>query len=638
MPHKNRLPYVISQTVPPMYKKQACNKRRKPKLGYLCLYCRRPDRAKQQNNSFRKPVKKNRTDKKMKKYWQILLRYRKSVLLSPFLVLIVALCETVQPLFMAEIVDNGVMKSDLSVVTRIGTYMVLISIAGMLVNVLNVYLSSYTSVGFGTDLRAALFTKIQQLSFAEIDRFSPASLITRLTSDISRIQQVVLMSMRMLLRSPLMLAMAVFFVVRTNAGLALTLIAAIPVLGIAVYLILRKGFPYFLKVQQKIDQLNEVVRENLINIRVVKSFVREDFETKKFIRSSEELRDMVIRASDIIVSIFPVMQLVTNLSIIAILWVGGRKVISGELQVGQLISFVNYLTQVLMSLMLLSMIIMTIARASASSGRILEVLDTMPSLIDTPEGLLNRYRITRGEIRFREVSFRYRDGETDVLRNISFHIQPGQTVAVAGATGSAKSSMVQLIPRLYDVTAGEIVIDGVPVTAYNLAELRSQIGMVLQKNELFSGTIADNLRWGKPDATLSEIEEAARVAQADGFIRSFPEGYDTWLGRGGVNLSGGQKQRLCIARALLRKPRILILDDSTSAVDSETELRIRNNLNRWLGDTTVLIITQRIHTMQSADKIILLDDGGISAVGTPGELLRTSEMYREIYNSQQLIS
>ncbi|MCC8172807.1 MAG: ABC transporter ATP-binding protein/permease [Parabacteroides sp.] len=574
----------------------------------------------------------------MKKYWQILLRYRKSVLLSPFLVLIVALCETVQPLFMAEIVDNGVMKSDLSVVTRIGTYMVLISIAGMLVNVLNVYLSSYTSVGFGTDLRAALFTKIQQLSFAEIDRFSPASLITRLTSDISRIQQVVLMSMRMLLRSPLMLAMAVFFVVRTNAGLALTLIAAIPVLGIAVYLILRKGFPYFLKVQQKIDQLNEVVRENLINIRVVKSFVREDFETKKFIRSSEELRDMVIRASDIIVSIFPVMQLVTNLSIIAILWVGGRKVISGELQVGQLISFVNYLTQVLMSLMLLSMIIMTIARASASSGRILEVLDTMPSLIDTPEGLLNRYRITRGEIRFREVSFRYRDGETDVLRNISFHIQPGQTVAVAGATGSAKSSMVQLIPRLYDVTAGEIVIDGVPVTAYNLAELRSQIGMVLQKNELFSGTIADNLRWGKPDATLSEIEEAARVAQADGFIRSFPEGYDTWLGRGGVNLSGGQKQRLCIARALLRKPRILILDDSTSAVDSETELRIRNNLNRWLGDTTVLIITQRIHTMQSADKIILLDDGGISAVGTPGELLRTSEMYREIYNSQQLIS
>lgn len=573
----------------------------------------------------------------MKKYWQILLRYRKSVMLSPFLVLIIALCETVQPLFMAEIVDNGVMKSDLSVVTRIGTYMVSISIAGMLVNVLNVYLSSYTSVGFGTDLRAALFIRIQQLSFSEIDRFSPASLITRLTSDISRIQQVVLMSMRMLLRSPLMLAMAVFFVVRINAGLALTLIAAIPVLGIAVYLILRKGFPYFLKVQQKIDQLNEVVRENLINIRVVKSFVREEYETKKFIRSSEELRDMVIRASDIIVSIFPVMQLVTNLSIIAILWVGGRKVISGELQVGQLISFVNYLTQVLMSLMLLSMIIMTFARASASSGRILEVLDTEPSLIDTPEGLLNRYRITRGEIRFRNVSFRYRDGETDVLRNISFHIQPGQTVAVAGATGSAKSSMVQLIPRLYDVTAGEILIDGVPVPVYNLAELRSQIGMVLQKNELFSGTIADNLRWGKPDATFDEIEEAARVAQADEFIRSFPEGYDTLLGRGGVNLSGGQKQRLCIARALLRKPRILILDDSTSAVDSETELRIRNNLNRWLGDTTVLIITQRIHTMQSADRIILLDDGGLSAMGTPGELLHTSEMYREIYNSQQLI-
>lgn len=573
----------------------------------------------------------------MNKYWQILKQYKTSLVLSPILVLITVLCETIQPMFMADIIDNGVMKNDLSVVIRIGGYMLLISVAGLAFSIANVYISSYTSISFGTDLRAELFKKIQQLSFADMDKFSTASLITRLTGDISRIQQVVLIALRMMLRSPLLLAMAIFFVVRINAGLAITLIAAVPVMGTAIYLILRKGMPYFLKVQQKVDQLNEVVRENLINIRVVKSFVREEFETKKFVRSSEELRDMVIRASDTIVTIFPVMQLVMNLSIIAILWVGGRKVMAGELQVGQLISFVNYLAQVLMSLMLLSMILMTLARASASSGRIREVLDAMPSLLNTPEGLLDRHRIRKGAIRFRNVSFRYPGGETDVLRHIDFHIQPGETVAVVGATGAAKSSLVQLIPRLYDVTGGELLVDGVPVQDYNLHELRSHIGMVLQKNELFTGTILENLRWGRPGASFEEVETVARIAQADSFIRSFPEGYDTLLGRGGVNLSGGQKQRLCIARALLRRPKILILDDSTSAVDSETELQIRNNLETWLKDTTVVIITQRIHTMQSANRVIVLDDGEVNAIGAPDELMETSAVYREIYNSQQII-
>lgn len=385
------------------------------------------------------------------------------------------------------------------------------------------------------------------------------------------------------------------------------------------------------------DQLNEVVRENLINIRVVKSFVREDFEAHKFKDKSESLRDTVIHASNIIVSIFPVMQLVMNLSIIAILWMGGHKVMTGELKVGELISFVNYLGQVLMSLMMLSMIIMSYARASASSKRILEVLDTQPSLTDTPEGMRSTREIEKGEIAFEKVSFRYGGGETDVLRNISFHIRPGETVAIAGATGSAKSSLVQLIPRLYDVSAGEIRIDGIPVQDYNLRELHARIGMVLQKNELFTGTIAENLRWGKPDATQEELEVAARAAEAHEFICSLPAGYDTLLGRGGINLSGGQKQRICITRALLRKPKILILDDSTSAVDSETELRIRNNLNAWLRDTTVLIITQRIYTMQSANRVILLDDGEIESIGTPEELLERSEMYREIYYSQQIV-
>lgn len=573
----------------------------------------------------------------MKKYWQILKKYKVSLIISPLLVLISVVCETVQPMFMATIVDDGVMLSDLSVITRVGTYMVLVSILGLIITVINVYVSSRTSIGFGTDLRTVLFDKIQQLSFFDIDRFSSASLITRLTNDISRIQQVILMAMRMMLRSPLMLIMAIFFVVRINTDLAMVLLAAVPVLAVSVYFILKKGFPFFLKVQQKIDQLNEVVRENLINIRVVKSFVREDFETDKFTKRSEDLRDIVIRASNIIVSIFPLMQLIMNLSIIAILWVGGRKVMDGELRVGELISFVNYLAQVLMSLMMLSMIIMNFARASASSGRVIEVLNTEPSLTNTPEGELNQYKITRGEIEFKDVCFRYRGGETDVLKDISFHISAGETIAVAGATGSAKTSMVQLIPRLYDVTSGEIRLDGVPIKNYNLDELHDKVGMVLQKNELFTGTIADNLRWGKEDATMEELEEAAKVAQAHDFIMSFPDGYDTLLGRGGVNISGGQKQRICIARALLRKPLILILDDSTSAVDSDTEQKIRASLNELLRNTTVLIITQRINTMQSADRVMILDDGQVNAIGTPQELLENSEMYREIYNSQQIV-
>lgn len=540
-------------------------------------------------------------------------------------------------MFMADIVDNGVMKQDLSVIVRVGAYMIGMSLLGVAFNVMNVYVSSRTSIGFGTDLRTKLFDKIQKLSFFDIDRFSTGSLITRLTSDISRIQLVVLMSMRLMLRSPLLMLMSVFFVIRINKELALVLLAAIPVMGIFIYLILSKGFPYFIKVQQKVDHLNEVVRENLINIRVVKSFVRVDFEERKFTRSSEDLRDMVIRASNIIVTIFPAMQLVMNLSMIAILWVGGGKVMAGELKVGELISFVNYLVQVLMSLMMLSVVTMTFARASASSRRIVDVLDTEPSLENTPVGLRNIYKVGAGDIVFNNVSFRYGGGETDVLRNISFHIPSGETVAVVGATGSAKSSLVQLIPRLYDATSGEVLIDGVSVRDYNLDELHAHIGMVLQKNELFTGTILDNLRWGKPDATMEEIEEATRAAQAHDFIMGFTDGYDTLLGRGGINVSGGQKQRICIARALLRKPKILILDDSTSAVDSETELKIQENLNSLLRDTTVLIITQRIGTMQSANRVIVLEDGEVNAIGTPDELMQTSEVYQEIYHSQQSI-
>lgn len=572
----------------------------------------------------------------MKKYWNILRNYSFSLIISPFLVLITVMCETIQPLYMAEIIDDGVLPKDLSVITDVGIKMVLISIIGLIFSIINVYISSRTSIGFGTDLRSSLFKKIQQLSFSEIDKFNSASLITRLTNDISRIQQVILMGMRLMLRSPLMLIMAIVFVIKINLDLAYILIAVVPILGLSVYLILRKGFPLFMKVQQKVDKLNAVVRENLINIRVVKSFVREDFESAKFTRNSEDLRDMVIKASNIVVSIFPLMQLIMNLSVIAILWVGGEKVISGELKVGELISFVNYLVQILMALMLLSMVIVNIARATASSERILEVLNTDPSLVDTEESLKNKYRVERGEVIFRNVYFRYSGGENDVLKNINFHIHQGETIAVVGATGAAKSSMLQLIPRLYDATMGDILIDGKNVKDYSLSELHSEIGMVLQKNELFSGTIMENLRWGKPDATKEEVEEATKAAQAHDFIQSFSDGYNTLLGRGGINLSGGQKQRICIARALLRKPKILILDDSTSAVDSDTEQKIRYNLDKLLHDTTVFIITQRINTMQSADRVIVLEDGEIDAIGNPKELIEKSKVYQEIYNSQQI--
>lgn len=558
-------------------------------------------------------------------------------MVCPLLVLVTVFSETIQPYLMSQVIDRGVMAADVSVITRIGVMMVAISLAGMAVNMVNVRISSGASTGFGTDLRAALFHKIQSLSFPDIDRFSSASLVTRLTNDVGKIQQLVLMSMRIMLRAPMMLVMAMFFVVRINPTLALVLLAAIPLLAGGVWIILRKGFPYFVRVQRKVDQLNAVVRENLINIRVVKSFVREEFETGKFNRTSEELRDMVIRASNIVILIFPLMQLVLNLSIIAVLWFGGLQVSGGKLSVGELISFVNYLTQVLMSLMMLSMVVMTVARASASSQRIVEVLDAQPSLADTPAGRENNARIERGEVSFRGVHFRYAGGETDVLRNITFDVRAGETIAVAGATGSAKTSMVQLIPRLYDVSEGAVMIDGVDVRDYPLDELHRAVGVVLQQNELFSGTILENLRWGDPSASREAVETAARAAAAHDFIHSFADGYDTVLGRGGVNISGGQKQRLCIARALLRKPKVLILDDSTSAVDAQTELEIRQNLRRMLGGVTVFVITQRIGTMQTADRVLVLDDGRVDALGAPDELMRTSTLYREIVRSQQYI-
>jgi len=434
-----------------------------------------------------------------------------------------------------------------------------------------------------------------------------------------------------------MLLFAVVIAVRINLGLASIIAIAIPVLTVCIYIILRRGLPFFEKVQQKLDRVNAVIQENLINIRVVKSFVREDFEKKKFGKSNDELREIAVKASGMVVLIMPVMQLVMNISIVAIIWFGGNKIISGTFQVGQLMSFITYITQILMSLMMLSMTLMTLARAGASSERILEVLNIKADIVDSPAAKAKNLTVKVGKLQFENVFFKYHDDCNEyVLKNINFTVRPGETIALIGATGSAKSTLVQLIPRLYEVSKGRILVDDVGVRDYTMQNLRERVKLVLQQNVLFSGTINQNIKWGNPKATDEEIVDAAKAAQAHDFIQSLPKQYETVLEQGGVNISGGQKQRLCIARAILLKPAILILDDSTSAVDTATEAKIRETFTNHLQDTTIIIIAQRISSIQSADKIILLDNGEIIGTGTHNELMASNPVYQEIYNSQLL--
>jgi ATP-binding cassette, subfamily B, multidrug efflux pump len=572
----------------------------------------------------------------MKQYLPFFKDYRKALIISTLLVMADVVFEIVQPELMSRIVDRGIQTRDIHYILWTGGVMVFLSLLAIVANTGNIYYSSVASVGFVTGLRKSLFKKILQFSFSNIDRFSSASLTTRMTNDAGTLQEVVMMSLRLLIRSPLMLVSAVIIAIYINRSLASIIAVAIPVLALSIFFILRKGIPLFIRMQEKMDGVNGAVQENLMNARVVKSFVREDFEKGKFAFSNDDLRKIAVRASGTVVMVMPIMQLVMNISIVAILWLGGGKIMAGSLQVGELMSFISYITQILMALMMLSMTIMTFSRASASSRRVLEVLNTEVDITDSPAAVSKDLRISRGKITFNNVFFKYHaEGNEFVLKNINLTVQPGETVALIGATGSAKSTLVQLIPRLYDTSSGQVLIDDADVRNYTLENLRSRVGMVLQKNELFSGTIVQNLRWGNPLATDEEIRAAAKSAQADDFIQSFPAGYSTGLGRGGVNVSGGQKQRLCIAMALLKKPKILILDDSTSAVDTATEARLREAFRTQLKGTTLIIIAQRISSIQSADRIVLLDDGAISAIGTHDELMTTSQAYQEIYYSQQ---
>ncbi len=573
----------------------------------------------------------------MKKYFPFFLKYKKALLLAPSLVIIDVVCEIVQPELMSKIVDLGVKQKNLPYIFQIGGLMVGLSLIAIAANVGNIYYSSHASVGFAAELRKGVFNKIQQFSFSNLDRFSSASLTTRVTNDVNILQEVIMMSLRLLIRAPLMLLFAVIIAVRINAALASVIAVAIPVLAVSIYLILRRGLPFFEKMQQKLDQVNAVIQENLINVRVVKSFVREDFEEKKFALTNDDLREMAVKASGTVVLIMPVMQLVMNISIVAIVWFGGNKIISGTFQVGQLMSFITYITQILMSLMMLSMTIMAFSRAEASSERILEVLNAEVDIVDSPTSKQKNLHLKKGKVEFKNVCFKYHaESEEFVLKNINLLIQPGETIALIGSTGSSKSTLVQLIPRLYDVTSGQVLVDDVDVRDYTLQNLRESVSLVLQQNELFSGTIKQNLLWGNAQASDEEIIAAAKDAQAHDFIMSFPQQYETVLGQSGVNISGGQKQRICIARAILGKPAILIMDDSTSAVDMATEAKIRTSFSQHLQGVTTFLIAQRISSIQSADKIILLDDGEIIGNGTHEELIKTSAVYQEIYASQQL--
>ena len=556
-------------------------------------------------------------------------------ILAPLTMMGEVAMEVLIPLLMAKIVDVGITSHNIQYVVRTGLLMIGAACLSLTFGILSGRFAALASTGFSHNLRRNLFGKVQDLAFSNMDKFGTASLVTRLTSDVTNAQNTYQMVIRICVRSPAMLVFAVIMSFNIDRELASFLLIVIPVLGAVLALIGFKAFPRFREMLKQYDKLNSNVQENLTGIRVVKSFVQEDSESKKFSATAEKLRNAQLKAERIIIFNMPVLQLTMYACIIVLLWSGGNRIIAGSMQPGELISFLTYINQILMSLMMISMIFVMLILSRASISRIMEVLDEEPAIKEPVAENANQQTIQSGSIEFQNVSFSYTEQGTPVLSNINLSIPSGITVGIIGGTGSSKSTLVQLIPRLYDVMGGKVLVDGKDVRSLSLETLRQAVGMVLQKNVLFSGTIRENLLWGDKKASQQEIEAAYQHADADNFIKGFPQGYDTVLGQGGVNLSGGQKQRLCIARALLTKPRILILDDSTSAVDTATDARIRQSLRNSLPDTTKIIIAQRITSIQDADMIVVLDDGNIAATGTHTQLLETCGIYREVYESQQ---
>ena len=568
----------------------------------------------------------------LKKLWQFTKNYKRFLLVCPLLMIGEVLMETLIPLLMGKIVDVGIAESNLGYVLKTGGLMMLMSLCSLAFGAGAARFSAVGGAGFAKQLRKALFDKVQTFSFYNIDRFSTASLVTRMTTDVNNTQNMVMLCSRMLFRAPFMLVIATILAARINGELVMIFFVAVPVLAVTIGFAMSKAHPRFTAMLKKYDALNASVQENLIAIRVVKAFVRSDYEKEKFDKSVDDVREMQLKAEKLIVVMMPIMQMIVYLCICAVLWFGGNKIVQGTMLTGELISFISYVTQILMSLMMLSMLLLNLVLSRASIGRIVEVLDEVP---DIQNGANALDTIPDGSIDFDEVYFSYKKGsENYILSDVNLHIKPGETIGILGGTGSAKSTLVQLIPRLYDVSRGSVRVGGHDVREYDVEALRDAVAMVLQKNVLFSGTIRDNLRWGDKDATQEEIEAACRAAQAHDFIMSFPNSYDTDLGQGGVNVSGGQKQRLCIARALLKHPKVVILDDSTSAVDTATDASIRRALHEEFSHITTLIIAQRVASVMNADKIIILDEGRIADMGTHDELMARSAIYREIYTSQ----
>ena len=570
----------------------------------------------------------------MKRYGKYIKPYLSAFILGPVMMIVEVIGEVMLPAMMADIINVGAANRDIGYIISKGLMMVAIAFVMMAGGIGGAYFAVKAAMHFGRDLRGDLFRKVQQFSFANIDGFSAGSLVTRLTNDITQMQNVIMMGLRMMLRAPGMLIGAVIMAFMMNASLAVIILIVAPALAIAIGTIIRIAFPRFELMQKKLDKLNSNIQEVLTNVRVIKSFVRGDYEEKRFAEANEELKKSSLDAFKVVIIQMPLMTFAMNVTIIAVVWFGGNQILNGTMQVGDLTAFTTYVTQILMSLMMLAMVLLQSSRAVASSKRISEALDTEIDLTD--EAAAHKESVVReGKIEFRHVSFRYyKKNHEKALNDISFTIKPGQTVGIIGSTGSGKTTLVQMIPRLYDVDEGAVFVDGVNVKDYSLKNLRNGVSMVLQKNVLFSGTILENLRWGDEHAGEAEIQKAAIAAQADAFVSQLPEGYETELGQGGVNVSGGQKQRLCIARALLKKPKILILDDSTSAVDTATEAKIRESFHTTLRHTTKLIIAQRISSVMDADLILVMEEGRIVGMGRHDELLASCDAYQEIYDSQ----